>query len=80
MKLELIAQATFSPEDDLDVLLTVSVFFAAGLSPEPLPLPLLLPEDDSLDEDEDAESAETFSLVSLVAGSVAVAPFLLSVR
>jgi hypothetical protein len=76
MRPELIAQATFSLEDDLDVLLAVSVFFAAGLSPEPLPLPLL--EDDSLDEDEEAES-DAFSF-SLVAGAAAVAPFLLSVR
>jgi hypothetical protein len=75
MRPELIAQATFSLEDDLDVLLAVSVFFAAGLSPEPLPLPLL--DDDSL-EDEEAES-DAFSF-SLVAGAVAVAPFLLSVR
>jgi hypothetical protein len=78
MKPELIAQATFSLEDDLDVLLAVSVFFAAGLSPEPLPLPLLLLEDDSPDEDEDAES-DAFSF-SLVAAAVALAPFLLSVR
>jgi len=74
--LSLLAQATFSLEDDLDVLLAVSAFFAAGLSAEPLPLLLLLLEDAS-PVDVEAES-DAFSF-SLVAGAAA-APFLLSVR
>jgi hypothetical protein len=53
--------------------LAVSVFLAAGLLSEPL----LLAEDESLEEDE--ESLDAFSL-SLAAGALALAPFLLSVR
>jgi hypothetical protein len=55
--------------------LAVSVFLAAGLLSEPL----LLAEDESLEEDEDEESLDAFSL-SLAAGALALAPFLLSVR
>jgi hypothetical protein len=53
--------------------LAVSVFLAADLLSEPL----LLAEDESLEEDE--ESLDVFSL-SLAAGALALAPFLLSVR
>jgi hypothetical protein len=52
--------------------LAVSVFLAAGLSAEPL----LLLEDDSLEEDEESLDAFSFSL----AGALALEPFLLSVR
>jgi len=57
----------------VDGVLTVSVFFAAGLSAEPL----LGEDDDSPDEDE--TSLDVFSF-SLVAAAAALAPFLLSVR
>jgi len=53
--------------------LAVSVFLAAGLLSEPL----LLAEDESLEEDE--ESLDAFSF-SFAAGALALAPFLLSVR
>jgi len=59
----------------LDEVLAVSVFLAADLLSEPL----LLVEDDSLEDDEDEESLDALSL-SLVAGAAALEPFLLSVR